>query len=110
MQIAVLRFFALVFLLPGLAGLVANASLSTHYFDTLPRTPVPAESRTVPRTLNGEVIYLTAAEDEQLDSLRYYGLRAFGVGMVLGLFYLGLMATHLERWHSTEDQPAGADD
>lgn len=103
-QIGLLRFFSLILLLPGLAGLVASASLSTHYFDTSPRNPSPDESRTVPRTINGEVVYLTLDEDGQLDFLRYYGVRAFGVGLGLGLLYLGLMATQLERSHSTDDE------
>ena len=100
-KLAVLRFFALVFLLPGLAGLVAHASLETRYFDTLPRNPVPEDQRTVPRTINGADVYLTLEEDQQLDFLSYYGLRAFGVGIVLGLFYLGTMATNLEQWHTS---------
>jgi len=103
--IAVFRFFALVFLLPGLAGLVADATLSTHHFDTQPRNLVPAEQRTVGRTLNGQVVYLTMEENEQPDSLRYYGLRAFGIGAGLGLLYLGAMASHLDRY-----QDSGAED
>jgi len=113
LQLGLLRFFSLILLLPGLAGLVASASLSTHYFDTLPRNPVPEDSRTVPRTLNGEVVYLTADEDSQLDFLRYYGVRAFGIGLGFGLLYLGLMATQLEQSHSSdevedEDEHSGA--
>jgi hypothetical protein len=100
---SLLRFFALLFLLPGLAGLVANASLSTHYFDTLPRFPVPEDLRTVPHTLNGQVIYLTPDEEQQLYVFRHYGVRAFAIGVVLGILYLGMMATHLEQWHSTEE-------
>jgi hypothetical protein len=104
MKIAALRFFALLFLLPGLTGLVANAALSTHYFDTRSREPEPAFLRTVPRTLNGQSVYLTEHEDQQLDLLRYYGLRSFGLGIVLGLLYLGAMATNLERWLDSEPE------
>ncbi len=104
MKIGILRFLALLFLLPGLAGLVAHAALSTHYFDTRSREPEPEHSRTVPRTLNGQDVYITVQEDEQLDFLRYYGLRSFGIGVGLGLLYLGAMATNLERWHNSGDE------
>jgi hypothetical protein len=102
MQLGFLRFLALLFLLPGLAALVANASLSTHYFGTMPRTPAPEENRVVRRALNGQVVYLTLDEDSQLDFLRYYGARAFAIGLGVGLLYLGLMATQLEQFHSTD--------
>ena len=102
-RLAVLRFFALLFLLPGLACLVANASLATHYFDTLARTPDPDLDRTVPRTLNGQVVYLTESENLEMNQLRFYGMRTFAIGFGLGLLYLGCMATHLERWHTLDE-------
>jgi hypothetical protein len=102
-KLAALRFFALLFLLPGLACLVANASLTTHYFDTVSREPVPDDDRTVPRELNGVVVYLTEGENTQLNQLRYYGMRVFGIGCALGLIYLGYMATHLEQGRSSEE-------
>ena len=40
-QLRMLKFFALLFLLPGLAGLIASAMVSTHYADALPRWPAP---------------------------------------------------------------------
>jgi len=104
MKLGILRFFALLFLLPGLAALVANAMLSTRYFDTMPREP--QEMRTVPHTLNGQVVYLTEHDDRQLNDLRYYGLRSFLLGMALGVLYLGAMATSLERWHNSEGYEA----
>jgi hypothetical protein len=97
MNVGLLRFFALLLLLPGLVGLVANAALSTHYFDTRSHSPEPALARTVPRALNGQVVYITAHEDGQLDLLRYYGLRTFAIGVGLGLLYLGALAANLER-------------
>lgn len=98
-----LRFLALLFLLAGLAALLANASLSTHYFDTMPRNPDPDGMYTVPHKLNGAVIYLTEDEDRQLYLLRHYGVRAFALGIAFGVLYLGKMATHLEKWqHSGE--------
>ena len=35
-RLAALKFFALLFLLPGLAGLIVSAIISTQYLDTLP--------------------------------------------------------------------------
>jgi hypothetical protein len=102
MKLGILRFFALVLLLPGLAGLVANAMLSTHYYDTLPR--VPQGMNIVPHTLNGQVVYLTADEEGQLNDLRYYGMRCFLAGVGLGLLYLGAMAINLERWRSSDGE------
>lgn len=103
-MVRLLRFFALLLLLPGLAGLVANAALSTHYFDTRSRDPQPDLMQTVPRPLNGQTIYITEKEDAQLDLLRYYGLRCFAIGVGLGLLYLGAMATQLERWRDSEPE------
>lgn len=104
MKVSLLRFFALLLFLPGLAGLVGSATLSTHYFDTRSREPEPARYRTTPRTLNGQVVYITAHEDRQLDLLRYYGVRSFAIGIALGLLYLGAMAANLERWHESEPE------
>ena len=101
LKIELLRFLALFLLLPGLTGLVADASLATHYFNARSRTPEPALHRNVPRSLNGEVVYLTPLEDQQLDLLRYYGLRSFGIGIALGLLYLGAMSAHLERFRES---------
>ena len=100
---SVLSFFSLLFLLPGLTGLVANAMLSTSYFDTMPRMPEPEENRTVPRTLNGQVVYITTEDDQQLNFMQYYGLRAFWVGVGLGILYLGAMGSHLEQHQSSDD-------
>jgi len=104
-KLGLLRFISLMCLLPGLFGLVASASLSTHYFETMPRAT--DGERTVPRTINGEVVYLTGDEDSQLDFFRYYGVRAFGVGFAVGLLYLGLMATQLERWQRSDEDELG---
>jgi hypothetical protein len=104
MKLALLRLFALWTLVPSLAALVGNAALSTHYFDTRSRNPQPEQYRTVPRPLNGDVVYITKDEDRQLDFLRYYGVRGFAIGIGLGLLYLGGMATHLERWQDTEPE------
>jgi len=103
MKIGLLRFFAFLFLLPGLVGLVASAALSIHYFNTRSHQPEPRYSRTVPRELKGQTVYITAREDQQLDFLRYYGLRSFGIGLGLGLLYLGAMALKLDRRRDSGD-------
>jgi len=48
-QLAALRFFALLLILPGLAGLIVSAMISTHYLDVMPRGPALVEGRIVPR-------------------------------------------------------------
>ena len=47
-QLAALKFFALLFILPGLAGLIVSAMISTHYLEVMPRGPVLVEGRIVP--------------------------------------------------------------
>lgn len=86
-----LRFLALLFLLPGLAGVIFSGWVSTSYFATLPRTPVPAESRIFPRSVNGIVIYQTEQEDRRLTLLEDSSIAVFLVGLTLGLI-------HLRRW------------
>jgi len=55
-------FFALLFILPGLAGLIISAMISTHYLEVMPRGPVLVEGRIVPREIHGIVVYQTADE------------------------------------------------
>lgn len=83
-----LRLFSLMFLLPGLAGLIVSAMVSTHYLETLPRLPVPAEMRMYPRNIHGTVVYQTAREDRELDVMEYASVGVFSVGFVLGCVYL----------------------
>ena len=52
-QMATLKFFSLLFLLPGLAGLIVSAMISTHYLDTLPKSPAPEQMRITPRNIHG---------------------------------------------------------
>ena len=61
-RLAALKFCALVFLLPGLAGLILSAVISTHYLDTMPRLPDPVEHRLVPRGIHGITIYRVVNE------------------------------------------------
>jgi hypothetical protein len=86
-----LRLLALFFLLPGLGGLIVSAVVSTIYLDSLPRSPVPDELRTVPRNIHGTVVYQTAKEDGRLSIMEYSSVGVFVIGLSLGIFYL-------ERW------------
>jgi hypothetical protein len=83
-----LRFFALLFLLTGLAGLILSVSLSTYYLNTLPRYPDPQSLRMVPRNINGYTVYQSEAEDSRLDRIEYSSLGVFLIGLVTGLVYL----------------------
>jgi hypothetical protein len=90
-RLAKLRLFSLLFLLPGLGGLVVSAVISTSYLDTLPRSPAPDEMRIVPRNIHGTVVYQTVKEDRRLSIMEDSSVGVFLVGLSMGLFYL-------ERW------------
>jgi hypothetical protein len=94
-RLATLKFLALLFLLPGLVGLIVSAMISTHYLDTLPRWPVVEEHRLVPRGIHGITVYQTAAEDHNLNTIEYTSVGIFLVGLALGVVYL-------EKWGSTQ--------
>jgi hypothetical protein len=83
-----LRFFALLFLLPGLAGLLVSSLVSAHYVETLPKIPIPAESRVTPRNIHGTVVYQTTNEDRRLMIMEDISVGVFLVGLGLGLVYL----------------------
>jgi hypothetical protein len=102
-QLAVLRFFALLFILPGLAGLIISAMISTHYLDTLPKWPAPESLRMVPRNIHGVVVYQTEEEDRKLSLIEYSSVGVFVVGLGLGLVYL-------EKWGSARAREAEEDD
>lgn len=102
-QLAKLRFLSLLFLLPGLAGLVVSAVISTGYADTMPRAAAPDEMRVVPRNIHGIVIYQTAQEDRQLTILEDSSVSVFLVGLCLGLIYL-------ERWGNVRSSELELDD
>jgi len=80
-QLATLKFFALLFLLPGLAGLIVSATISTHYLDVMPRGPVLTEERIVPREIHGIVVYQTAEENSKLNLIEYSSVAVFLVGL-----------------------------
>ena len=90
-RLATLKFFSLLFLLPGLAGLIISAMISTHYLDTMPRLPVPEENRIVPRGIHGTTVYQTPAEDRELNLIEATSVGVFLVGLGLGVVYL-------EKW------------
>jgi hypothetical protein len=90
-RLATLKFFALAFLLVGLAGLIASATISTHYLDVMPRGPVPGELRTVPRSIHGETVYQTVKEDRLLNTWEFTSVGIFLAGLVLS-------AVYLEKW------------
>ena len=92
-KLAVLKFFALLFLLPGLGGLVFSAMVSTDYLETLPKSPTPAEQRMTPRNVHGIVVYQTVQEDQRLSMMEYSSVSVFLVGLLLGIAYL-------EKWSS----------
>jgi len=100
-QLATLKFFALLFLLPGLAGLVFSAWISTRYLETMPRTIT--ETRMVPREIHGIIVYQTKTEDRKLSTVEYSSVGVFVVGLVLGLVYL-------EKWGAAQARYGEEDD
>jgi hypothetical protein len=91
MNLAALRFFALLLLLPGLGGLVFSAMVSTRYLENLPKSAMPAEERMIPRNIHGTVVYQTVNEDKSLSAMEYGSISVFLVGLLLGIVYL-------EKW------------
>ena len=94
-QLATLKFIALLLLLPGLAGLIVSAVISTHYLEVMPRGPVFVDGRIVPREIHGIVVYQTEEENHRLNLVEYSSVGVFVVGLALGLFYL-------EKWGSMQ--------
>ncbi len=96
-QLASLKRLSLMLLLPGLAGLLLSAMVSTHYLDTLPRSPTPEEMRMTPRAINGAVVYQTVEEDMRLNILEESSVGIFVLGLAVGLIYL-------EKWGSAQSR------
>jgi hypothetical protein len=90
-RLSALQFFALLFLLPGLGGLITSAVISTHYLDTLPKWPAPEEQRMTPRLIHGQTVYQTPEEDRRLTLLEDASIGVFILG-------LGLSVLYLEKW------------
>ena len=101
-----LKFFSLLFLLPGLAGLLASAILSTYYLDNLPRLAVPQQLRMVPRSIQGTVVYQTVEEDRQLSQIENSSIGVFLVGLAVGVVYLETWSTYQARVAEQEDELA----
>jgi len=102
-QLSTLRFFSLLFILPGLAGLIVSAMVSTRYLDSMPRQAIPQELRMIPRNIHGVVIYQTKAEDEKLTLMEDSSVGIFLIGFALGCVYL-------RKWGIEQAIGAGADD
>lgn len=102
-RLATLKFFALLLLLPGLAGLIISAMISTHYLDTLPRWPNAEQMRFVPRNINGTVVYQTVEEARRLTLIEDSSVGVFIVGLGLGLVYL-------EKWGSLRAEAGDEDE
>ena len=97
MRLAALKLFALLFLLPGLAGLIVSAMISTHYLATMPRWPVMEQHRFVPRGIHGTTIYQTPEENRNLNVIEYTSVGIFLTGLVIGVIYL-------EKWGSMQSR------
>jgi hypothetical protein len=95
-QLGTLKFFSLLFLLPGLLGLIISAMISTHYLDALPKWPAADQMRVVPRNINGTVVYQTQQEDQKLSLIEDCSVGVFVLGLGLGLVYL-------EQWGSSQE-------
>ena len=105
-RLATLKFFALLFLLFGLAGLIASAAISTHYLVVMPGVPAPGptsgEFRSVPRSIHGVTVYQTAKEDRLLSTWEFTSVGVFLIGVTLSVIYL-------EKWGSMQ-VPAGEEE
>ncbi len=87
-KLSTLRFLALLFLFPGLAGLIVSASISTHYVNSLPKEPIPTEMRMTPRNIHGTVIFQSKAEDRLLSLIEDTSVGVFFIGLTMGLVYV----------------------
>jgi hypothetical protein len=101
-RLTTLKFFALLFLLPGLAGLIVSAMISMHYLDVMPRSPEPETLRMTPRNIHGTVVYQTDEEDRKLSLVEDGSVGIFVIGLGLGLVYL-------EKWSSARARASEED-
>jgi len=62
--------------------------ISTQYLETLPRDPIPADMRMIPRNIHGTVVYQTEQEDRRLTLFEDSSVAVFVLGLGLGLVYL----------------------
>ena len=108
-RLVTLKIFALAFLLVGLAGLIASATISTHYLDVMPTSPAPGEYRTVPRSIHGVTVYQTAKEDRLLSTCEWTSVGIFLVGLTLSAIYLEKWGT-MQVTDGEEEEPELAED
>jgi hypothetical protein len=87
-KLAALKPIAIMLILPGVAGLIFAAVLSGHYLNTLPQLPVPQQQRTLPRSIQGIVVYQTVEEDQKMDLIEYASFGSFALGLILSLIYM----------------------
>ena len=83
-----LRQLALLFLTPGLAGLIISSMISVSYLEKCPKMPDPVTMRMTPRTIHGVTVYQTKDEDRRLNIIEYSSTTIFLVGLGLSLVYL----------------------
>jgi hypothetical protein len=102
-HVAKLRFLSLMFLVPGLIGLMISATLSGIYMNTLPRSPDPQNLRMVPRNINGYTVYETDDEDRRLGRTEYGSITIFLIG-------LGMALVHFQKWGLARAIESEADD
>ena len=98
-KLGLLRSAVLFFLLPGLAGLVWSAVVSTSYLQTMPRYENLESQQLVPRNIHGVIVYQMAEENRRLDLLEYTSVSVFLLGLVLAVVYL-------EKWSAARAEDA----
>jgi hypothetical protein len=81
------KLVSLLFLVPGVLGLVFSSAVSTHFRITLPTTPVPNERRMTPRNISGVIVYVTVDEERQLNLIEYSSAVSVLFGLCLGCVY-----------------------
>ncbi len=90
-----LKLVALLFMLPGMCGLVVSTMVSANYLETMPK--VPTEQQTIPRNVHGSIVYQTQAQDYRLSAMEYSSVSIFLIGLILGVIYL-------EKWTALRTQ------
>ena len=102
-HVAKLRFFSLMFLVPGLIGLMISATLSGYYMNKLPKSPDPQSLRMIPRNINGYTVYQTDDENRTLDLTEFWSASMFLIG-------LGMAIVHFQKWGLARALESEADD
>jgi hypothetical protein len=90
-RVAQLKFFSLMFLVPGLIGLMISATLSGSYMNKLPRFPDPQNLRMIPRNINGYTVYQTDGENRTLDRTEFGSVSMLLIGLAMAL-------VHFQKW------------